>query len=392
MQLVEIHIIKSAEIQSLCTKTKELYNQSLYYLRQSYFGKIEKFTEYQLSGIFANFKEPTFKSLPSKTAQQTIRLVFNDWKSYWASWKKWKNSGFKDKRPNLPSYKKMVYTAIFTKCQISIKNGYLHFPKAVNIKPIKTDIKEICQVRIVPLATTFKIEIVYEKETTDLKLNKNNIISIDLGIDNFCATVNSIGFKPFIINGKSIKSFNQWYNKKISKLKKKLPNSKFISKKIQTLTHFRNCWINDKLHKISRFITNFCIENDIGTLVIGKNLGWKSNVNLGKKTNQKFTQIPHTHFIEKLKYKNELVGIDTVITEESYTSKCDHLSHESMEHHNEYSGKRIKRGLFKSKCGKLINADGNGAMGIGRKVFGDDFVKNLINSRLAFSHYRINIL
>ncbi len=111
-----------------------------------------------------------------------------------------------------------------------------------------------------------------------------------------------------------------------------------------------------------------------------------------KKINQKFTEIPHAHFIEKLKYKSELVGIDIIVTEESYTSKCDHLSYESMEHHDEYFGKRIKRGLFKSKNGKLINADGNGAVGIGRKVFGDDFVRNLSNSRLAFSHYRINIL
>lgn len=392
MQLVETHIINSKEIESLCIKTKELYNQSLYYLRQSYFGNIEKFTEYQLSGVFANFNEPTFKLLPSKTAQQTIRLVFNDWKSYWASWKRWKNNGFKNKRPSLPSYKKTTCTAILTKCQISIKNGYLNFPKAINISPIKTNITQICQVRIVPLATTFKIEIVYEKETTDLKLNKTNIISLDLGVDNFCATINNIGLKPFIVNGKSIKSFNQWYNKRISRLKRNLPNTKSISKKIQTLTHFRNCWINDKIHKISRFIVDFCIENNIGTLVVGKNFNWKSNINLGKRINQKFTEIPHAYFIEKLKYKSELVGIDILITEESYTSKCDHLSYESMKHHNEYSGKRIKRGLFKSGNGKLINADGNGAIGIGRKVFGDDFVKNLINSRLAFSHYRINIL
>lgn len=155
---------------------------------------------------------------------------------------------------------------------------------------------------------------------------------------------------------------------------------------------FRNFWIEDKIHKVSRFIVNICIENNIGNLVVGLNKGWKNGVNLGKRINQKFVEIPFSKLVEKISYKCKLVGIDFQVHEESYTSKVDHLAFEKLGKHDVYLGKRKKRGLFQSSIGKLINADINGAIGIGRKVFGDSYVSKIIDSGLAFNPVRVNIL
>lgn len=393
MNLVETHIIKSKEIEQLCINTKLLYNQSLYYLKQSYFGNIEPFKEYELSGLFAKYNEENLKRLPSNTAQQVIRILFQDWHKFHIDLKNWKqNSNKYHKKPSLPRYKKKTTIAIFTKTQIRVKNGHIYFPKKVNINPIKTNILDIHQVRIIPLATTFKIEIVYDKEINDLNLPKNNILSLDLGLNNIVTSINNIGLPPFIINGKIIKSFNHWYNKKRATLQSKLPINKYTSKKIHNLEHYRNCWIGDKIHKISKFIINYCIKNNIGTIIIGKNKGWKNKINLGKKINQKFTEIPHAKLISKIQYKGKLVGISIEVVEESYTSKCDALLFEPLMKQEKYLGQRTKRGLFQSGSMKILNADVNGAINIARKVIGDSVVTQIINSGNAFLPYKVNIL
>ena len=188
-----------------------------------------------------------------------------------------------------------------------------------------------------------------------------------------------------------MKSFNQWYNKFRAKLMN-FVGDKGTSKRLKRSNNKRNFWIEDKIHKVSRWIINFCKKNNIGTIVIGLNMGWKQEINLGKKTNQKFVEIPFSRLIDKITYKGKLIGIDVQTVEESYTSKVDHLAFEPLEKRNVYSGKRIKRGLFQSSVNKLINADVNGAIGIGRKVFGDSCVSGIINSGLAFNPIRINIL
>ena len=154
----------------------------------------------------------------------------------------------------------------------------------------------------------------------------------------------------------------------------------------------RNFWIDDKIHKISKWIVDFCIKNDIGNIVIGLNKGWKQEVNLGKSTNQKFVEIPFSRLIEKISYKSKLAGIDVCTTEESYTSKVDNMAFETLKKHDVYLGKRKKRGLFQSSVNKLLNADVNGAIGIGRKVIGDSFVKEIIDSGFAFNPVKVNIL
>ena len=392
MQLVEIHIKNSKEIEDICVKAKLLYNRALYYMRQSIFGEIKYFTEYELTGLFAEFDEEMYRLLPAATSQQIIKLMFKNIKSWQNAKKEYEKNPSKFKgKPKLPRYKKKTSVAIFTGQQIKLNDGYIHFPKATGLEPIKTKAENINQVRIVPQANTFKIEIIYEKKATDLKLNKANALSIDYGLNNLATCFGNVGKYPFIINGRSLKSFNHWYNKNRAKLMSFI-GDKGISNRIKAITHYRNCYIEDYLHKASRYIVNYCIENNIGTIVMGKNNQWKCEINLGSKTNQKFVEIPHAKLIDKISYKAALVGIETKVNEESYTSKCDALGLESIQKHETYMGKRRKRGLFQSSVGKLINADINGAINIARKakVFSDDFVRSLGNSGCAFQPIRIN--
>lgn len=167
---------------------------------------------------------------------------------------------------------------------------------------------------------------------------------------------------------------------------------KGTSKRLRQLNNYRNFWIDDKIHKVSRFIVNFCIDNNIGNLIVGLNKGWKQNINLGRKMNQGFVEIPFSKLIDKICYKCKMIGIDFQTHEESYTSKVDHLAFEPLKKHDIYLGKRKRRGLFQSSTGKLINADINGAIGIGRKVFGDSYVSRIIDSGFAFNPIRLNVL
>lgn len=275
-------------------------------------------------------------------------------------------------------------------CRIK-EDGCVHFVKNI-IKPIRTKVKpdELIQIRIIPEATCFIVEIVYERKETDLGLDKDNFLSIDLGLNNLCACVSNV-VESFIINGKIAKSVNQWYNKKKAKLMSFVGN-KGTSNKIKRITLLRNCWIEDKLHKISRYIVNFCRSNNIGTIIIGLNKGWKNKINIGKRNNQHFVSIPHSKLINKIVYKAKLLGINVIIHEESYTSKIDHLAFEPLKKQESYLGKRKKRGLFQRSIGKLINSDINGAIGIARKVIGDSFIGKIIDSGFVFNPIRLNVL
>lgn len=167
---------------------------------------------------------------------------------------------------------------------------------------------------------------------------------------------------------------------------------KGTSRRIRRISLYRNCWINDKIHKISKYIVNFCASNNIGRIIIGLNKEWKQEINIGKINNQHFVSIPHSKLIDKIMYKAKLLGIEVVTHEESYTSKIDHLAFEEMKHQDNYLGKRKRRGLFQSSIGKLINADINGAIGIVRKVIGDSCVNMIVGSGFAFNPIRLNIL
>lgn len=304
-------------------------------------------------------------------------------------------SKYGNHRPHLPSYKKgkKQNMVVFTNCDCRIKDdGYIHFVKNT-IKPIKTNVKkdELKQVRIIPQATCYVVEVVYERKEIDLGLDKDNFLSIDLGLNNLCSCISNVGLIPFIVNGRIMKSFNQWYNKKKAKLMS-FVGDRGSSNRIRRITLFRNCWIEDKLHKISRYIVNFCRSNNIGTIIIGLNKEWKQEINIGRRNNQHFVSIPHSKLIDKIVYKAKLLGINVVIHEESYTSKIDHLAFEPLKKQESYLGKRKKRGLFQSSIGKLINADINGSIGIARKVIGDSFIGKIIDSGFVFNPIRVNTL
>lgn len=337
-----------------------------------------------------------FRNLPSSISQQVIAQVFLAIKGWMGSVKEFeKNSSKFHSKPKLPKYKsgKKQNMIVFTTASCRVKqDGYIHFIKNI-IQPIKANVEkeELKQVRIVPQATCYVVEVIYERKEQNLNLQEDNFLSIDLGLNNLCTCTNNVNQKFFIVNGKVVKSFNQWFNKTKAKWMS-FVGDKGISKRLKRLICYRNLWINDKIHKISRFIIDFCKKNDIGTITIGLNKNWKQNINLGNKNNQKFVEIPFSSLIDKISYKAKLVGIDVKITEESYTSKVDHLAFETLEKHDIYLGKRKKRGLFQSSVNQLINADINGSIGIVRKVFGDSAVQQIIGSGLAFNPIRVNVL
>ena len=394
MNLVERHIIMDNRFEDICFKSGLLYNYVLYQVRQGIFEG-NHLKEYDLSTKLGRENQYDFRNLPSSVSQQVVKQVFQNISS-WIKLKKdyEKNPSKYDSRPKLPKYKKgkKQNMLVFTIRTCRIKNGYIHFAKGI-VKPIKTNIggNKLCQVRIIPQATCYVVEVIYEKKESDLNLNKSNVLSIDLGLNNLCTCISNVGVKPFIVNGRIVKSFNQWYNKTKAKRMSYVGN-KGTSKYLRFLNNRRNFWIKDKIHKISRWIINFCINNNIGNIVIGLNKGWKQDINLGKRNNQKLVEIPFSELIDKISYKGKLIGINVQTTEESYTSKVDHLAFESLEKHDVYLGKRKKRGLFQSSVNKLLNADVNGSIGIGRKVFGDSFVKEIIDSGFAFNPVKVNIL
>lgn len=394
MRLVERHIVKDNRFEDICFKSGLLYNYVLYNVRQGIFNE-EYLKEYEFSTKLCKENQFDFRNLPSAISQQVVTQVFSNTKGWIKAKKEFEKNPSKFRsKPKLPNYKKgkKQNMVVFATNACRVKDGYIYFVKNI-IHPIKTKIgdSKLCQVRIIPQATCYVVEVIYEKKEQNLNLNKDNVLSIDLGLNNLCSCISNVGLIPFIVNGRVMKSFNQWYNKRKAKLMS-FAGDKGTSKRLRQLNNYRNFWIEDHIHKISRYIVNYCVDNNIGSLVVGLNKGWKQEINLGKKTNQKFVEIPFSRLIDKISYKCKLVGISFYLSEESYTSKVDHLAFEGLEKHDVYLGKRKQRGLFQSSVNKLINADINGAIGIGRKVFGDSYVNRIIDSGLAFNPIRVNIL
>ena len=396
MRLVDRHIIKDNRFEDICLKSGLLYNYVLYLVRQGIFNK-EYLKEYDLSTKLGRENQFDFRQLPASVSQQVVGQVFKSVNS----WIKLKSDfdrnpdKYNNHRPHLPKYKKgkKQNMVVFTTFSCRVKDdGYIHFVKNV-IEPIKTNVKkdELKQVRIVPQATCYVVEVIYERKEIDLNLDKDNFLSIDLGLNNLCSCISNVGIKPFIINGKVIKSLNRWYNKKKARLMSYVGDNG-TSRRIRRISLYRNCWIDDKMHKISKYIVNFCVSNNIGRIIIGLNKEWKQEINIGRRNNQHFVSIPHSKLIDKIMYKAKLLGIEVVTHEESYTSKIDHLAFEEMKYQDNYLGKRKRRGLFQSSIGKLINADINGAIGIARKVVGDSCINTIVSSGFAFNPIRLNIL
>ncbi|MEE3491237.1 MAG: transposase, partial [Methanobrevibacter sp.] len=240
---------------------------------------------------------------------------------------------------------------------------------------------------------TFTVEIVYICDNvinTDLDYDRYS--SMDLGLDNLVTMVMD-NEQPLLFNGRQVKAKNQYFNKEISRLKSELGNKQKTSKQIRRLYVRRDNQMKDIFHKASRKIVNLLTENKVGNLVVGYNKGWKDSINIGRRNNQAFVAVPYERLVNYIKYKCEMCGIKVIVNEESYTSKSDALALESVSKHDEYMGKRVKRGLYQSSTNRLINADVNGALNIMRKVVGDsEYVTRIIGSGWLFRPIRVDIL
>lgn len=392
IQRVEKHIIKKSDscYNMFCEFThqsKNLYNHANYLVRKE-FTENNRWLRYQdLDKILKkDIDYPDYRNMPTaQAAQQTLRLVDQNWRAFFSLIKNWsKNKDKYSGRPKLPKYKpkngRMVL--IITNQRIKLKDGILHLPKAFNgftIKPkcvTLNNFEKINQIRIVPRNQIICVEIVYSVSINDNMLPDNGrYMSIDLGLDNLATIITNTGLQPVLVNGKGLKSINQYYNKQKAYYQSiaKSMNDKFYTNRLYRLTQKRNFKIEDALHKISKFIVDTAVANQITTIVIGNNKKWKQSISLGRKTNQNFVNIPHRKLIEKLMYKARTQGVNVILTEESYTSGTSFLDKEQPNKEFYNNRRRAHRGLFISNNNKSINADVNAAYQIMKKVFPNEF-------------------
>ena len=371
-------------LDDFCFKSKNLYNFANYQIRQEFCNN-NNYISYNKIDNYIKQKEMNFdyKNMPTaQTAQQCLRLLDKNWKSFFKAIKDYtKNKNKYNGRPKLPQYlsKNGRNILILTNQNCKIKNNIIQFPKSFNGFTLNTKAEKLQQVRILPRCKHIIIEVVYEIEIPDLKYNNKNYFSIDMGLDNFAAITNNFGEKPIVINGKGLKSMNQYYNKQISYYRQiaKRMNKLDYTNRMNTLTIKRNDKIEDFIHKASKITINCALESNVSVIVIGNNKNWKQESKMSKKVNQNFVGIPHQKFINKLIYKAENVGIQVILTEEAYTSGTSFLDNELPIKTNYNKNRRKHRGLFISNNGIKINADVNGSYQIMKKVFPKAFADGI---------------
>ena len=305
MILVERHIIKHKhkyynELDNLCWLSKNLYNSILYNVRQYYFENKKLLTYQVINKIYVDTNNEDYRALPAKVAKHTQMLVEHSFKSFFELLKL-KAKGKYNKPVKIPKYlnKKTGRQVVhYEKGAISFKEQYYIRLSRTNIK-IKTKLtkNEVQFVRIVPKNNYIVIEIGYNIEEQEQKLN-NNVLAIDIGVNNIASCVTTNGDK-FLINGKPLKYINHNYNKRIADIQSKLKliHNKNKSKYKSNIANKRNNRINDYLHKITTYIVNQAVSNDITTIVVGYNKEWKQDTNIGSINNQNFVNIPFYKFI-----------------------------------------------------------------------------------------------
>ena len=396
VQRTETHIIKESHpiynwIVDECLRSKNLYNRALYVYRQAFTGNHDNIPEFKdiikhdkfiasfaLVNRLNEIKDVDFCSMMKKNgAQQIVFQVDKDMKSWFASLKSYKKDSSKFRgRPRIPSYKKkdelncLVYTTADAKLQ---KDGTINLRRDIKL-PIHTNLKSFQQIRLVPKIGFIQVEIIYNKKINDDRLDQTRAIGIDLGLNNLMAITSNIGNISNLVNGRPLKSINQYYNKRKAHFMSLLEKDKLkSSKRLRRLEMKRTCKIKDYFHKASRRIVELMEQNNIGTCFIGHNKGWKNEVEMGKKNNQNFVSIPYSLLINMLRYKIEEKGGVLIELNEAYTSKCSFLDNEEICKHDSYKGKRVKRGLFLSSDKKVLNADINGSLNILKRGMGYSF-------------------
>ena len=372
-------------LRELSHTAKNLYNQAVYNIRQYYFQE-NKYLNYQKNNSLLKSSD-NYKTLNSNMSQQILKEVDGSFKSFFGLLKK-KSKGMYNGKVKLPSYlPKNSFTTLvigFVRLNedtlvIPYSNSFKKNHKKISIKipPILLD-KKIKEIRIIPKfnARFFEVQYTYEVEEEQRNLDKNHALAIDFGINNLATCVTSKG-RSFIIDGKKLKSINQWFNKENARLQSIKDKQKYGKKptlRQKYLYSSRNNKVNDYMSKTARKIINYCLENNIGTLVCGYNETFQRNSNIGKANNQTFVNIPFGKLREKLEYLCKLYSLRFVEQEESYTSKSSFFDMDILPKFEEdkpqtysFLGKRIKRGLYQTSKGYILNADVNGALNILRK-------------------------
>ena len=373
-------------IRELCHIAKNLANEAIYNVRQYYFSEGE-FLKYEKNYTLLK-NSPNYKALNSNMAQQILKEVDGSFKSFFSLLKLAKQGKYAFKDCRLPHYlPKDGYTTLVigfvrlkgNKLILPFSNSFKKTHKAVEITipPILLD-KKVKEIRIIPKAKArfFEIQYIYEAECVQRNLNTNNALALDLGINNLVTAVSSNG-KSFIIDGKKLKSINQWFNKenaRLQSIKDKQHYGKKSTSRQKAIARSHNNKVNDYMNKAARKVINYCIANDMGTLVVGYNETFQRGGHIGKRNNQNFVNIPYGQLRSKLEYLCKMNGIIFVKQEESYTSKSSFWDRDDIPVYNadnpreyQFSGKRIHRGQYKTASGKIINADVNGALNIMRK-------------------------
>ena len=407
---VEKHQIKPSNkyyklLDELCFKSKNLYNTGLYIERQAFFEKdpslkgIRFIPEFTLINYLK--ESESFKALPCSISQQILKKVTQNFQSFFKATKDYnKNPEKYLGRPKLPKYKDsksgrfpliLNYNAFrFNKEYITFHKVLKGFKVKTHLNPEKHILKEA---RFLPHKTHITLEIVYElkEEPLEVPTDFKYLAGIDLGIDNF-STISILkgSTNPLIINGKGLKSYNKYFNKKLAYLKSEaqLKNKRYTTKRIQRLIKKRNNYIDTWIHKASRITANYLYKNQVKAVIIGKNKNWKQNSKLSKKVNQTFIQIPFESYIQRLTYKCQDLGIKVYIAEESYTSGTSYLDNELPTKDFYDKSRRIQRGLFKTNKNKLINSDVNAAFQITKKVYKTDYKSSY---KLRINPTRINV-
>jgi lycopene cyclase CruP len=371
-----------AILEFICGESNKLHNCGTYYARQLYFktGKIPG--KFDLHRLMASNRH--FQAMYSQSAQQCLTTVAEAFKSF-LGLLRGITQGTVTQKPKLPNYRKPGLNLVtYPKQAVKLKEAGLRFPLGKLVKtwfgvdsfylpmPSNLDFSKIREYRILPRNGAFYLEFIYKVESVQADVDTNKVLGIDPGLNNWITCVSNVG-TSFIVDGLHLKSLNQWYNKRVAKLKENQPQG-FWSNQLARITEKRNRQMRDAVNKAARIVLNHCIENRIGTVVFGWNKGQRQEINLGGKTNQNFVQIPTARLKDRIAQLCEQYGIQFIETEESYTSKASFLDLDELPTFGEKpegwkeSGKRVKRGLYQTSDGFKINCDCNGAANILRKV------------------------
>lgn len=372
-----------AVLEYICSESNKLFNCATYYVRQIYFKAHRYVGKSRLDQEMKSNSH--FQAMHSQAAQQTCHGVWEAFKSYRELLKLWKQGELENK-PKLPNYRNAgLYIASYPKQALKMVDGTIRIPLGSKVKtwfgidsftlPMPSNLKfeDIRELRILPRNRCFYAEFIYQQpEPAPALLDPSRALGIDHGIDNWLTCVSNVG-TSFIVDGKHLKSLNQWYNKRVATLKEGRPQG-FWSKQLATVTEKRNRQMRDAVNKAARLVINHCLEHGIGRIVFGWNKGQKDGASMGRKANQKFVQIPTARLKTRIAQLSEIHSIEFIETEESYTSQASFLDSDPLPQYGEKpddwkaSGKRIKRGLYRTLHKWLVNADCNGSANILRKV------------------------